>query len=88
MSVTSTHKPISLSPAAQSFKAGFYRHYKGPLYRALGIANHSETLEELVYYQKLDDGSFWVRPLAMFLEEVEIDGNKRPRFEYLGVLLK
>ena len=88
MSVISTHKPISLSPAAKSFRVGFYRHYKGSLYQALGVVHHSETLEELVYYQKLDDGSLWVRPLEMFLGEVELNGVKQPRFTYLGVSLK
>lgn len=79
---------IELSPQAKNFQTGVYRHYKGPLYRALGVVNHSETLEEMVYYQKLDDGSYWVRPLNMFTGEVEIDGVTKPRFEYLGVKSK
>ena len=74
---------IELSDQAKKFKLGTYRHYKGGLYQVLGVANHSETLEEMVYYKHLDDGSFWVRPLKMFLEEVEVDGVKKPRFEYL-----
>jgi len=74
---------IELSDQAKKFKLGTYRHYKGGLYQVLGVANHSETLEEMVYYKHLDDGSFWVRPLKMFLDEVEVDGVKKPRFEYL-----
>lgn len=66
-------------------KPGKYQHYKGKEYRALGLARHSETLEELVVYQALyGDHDLWVRPLKMFSEEVEIDGQKVPRFKYLG----
>lgn len=76
---------ITLSDQAKNLSLGKYRHYKGGLYEVLGVVNHSETLEEMVYYKHLDDGSFWVRPLKLFLEEVDIDGIKKPRFEYLGV---
>lgn len=66
-------------------KLGKYRHYKGNEYEVLGVAKHSETLEDLVVYKKLyGDGGLWVRPLAMFLEQVEVDGKKVPRFEYIG----
>ena len=65
---------------------GLYRHYKGKLYRVHQVVRHSETLEELVLYETLyenDLGKWWVRPLAMFLETVEIDGVVKPRFEWL-----
>jgi hypothetical protein len=63
---------------------GRYRHYKGNDYQVIGIARHSETEEELVVYRKLyGDGSMWVRPLAMFLEDVVVEGRKVPRFEWL-----
>jgi hypothetical protein len=66
-------------------KFGKYRHYKGNEYQIIGVAKHSETLEEMVVYQKLyDDHALWVRPLSMFIEDVEIDGKKIPRFEYIG----
>ena len=65
-------------------KLGKYEHYKGGQYEVLGIAKHSETLEESVFYKKLSDDSFWVRPLKMFTEEVEFDGKKIPRFKYIG----
>ena len=59
-----------------------YEHYKGFLYKVLAIARHSETLEELVVYQALyGEEDIWVRPLAMFLENVEIDGQFQPRFK-------
>ena len=66
---------------------GRYRHFKGNEYEVLGVAKHSETLEELVVYKALyGEHGLWVRPLAMFLEEVEHNGRKVPRFEYIGNL--
>ena len=68
-------------------KLGRYKHYKGKFYIVLGIAKHSEILEELVIYEALyqnPEGKLWVRPLEMFVEEVEIDGKKKPRFEFVS----
>ena len=66
-------------------KLGTYRHYKGNDYEVIGVAKHSETLEELVVYRALyGEHDLWVRPLAMFIEEVEVDGKKVLRFEYIG----
>ncbi|KPX60174.1 Protein of unknown function [Pseudomonas syringae] len=60
---------------------GLYRHYKGPHYRVFSVAKHSETEEEVVFYQALyGDFGMWVRPLNMFLESVEVDGEHVPRF--------
>ena len=60
---------------------GLYRHYKGGEYRVIGTARHSETGELLVVYRCLyDDDSLWVRPLAMFMESVTVDGAEVPRF--------
>ena len=62
----------------------FYRHYKNKPYKLLGIARHSETLEELALYETLyqnDSGKIWVRPKGMFFEDIEINGTVRPRFE-------
>jgi len=74
-----------LSQKAKDFRLGRYRHYKGGEYEAISVARHSETLEELVVYRALyDQGSLWVRPLGMFLEQVEVDGKLVFRFEYLG----
>lgn len=67
-------------------KCGRYRHYKGKEYEILGIARHSETEEELVVYRPLyGKGDLWVRPLGMFVETVEKDGESVARFEYIGV---
>lgn len=64
---------------------GRYRHYKGRDYIVLGVARHSETQEELVVYrQNYGDSSLWVRPKTMFLEQVQVDGAMRPRFEFVG----
>lgn len=65
---------------------GLYKHYKGNFYRVKGIVRHSETLEELVHYEALYEnelGRQWVRPIDMFLSEIEVDGGKRPRFEFV-----
>ena len=60
---------------------GIYRHFKGNLYRVIGVARHSETLEEMVVYRALyGDGELWVRPAAMWNETVERDGYSGPRF--------
>ena len=60
---------------------GLYQHYKGPKYRVFNVARHSETEEEVVFYQALyGDYGFWVRPLSMFVETVEVDGEQVPRF--------
>ena len=60
---------------------GRYRHYKGNEYTVLGVARHSETLEELVVYrQEYGERGLWVRPAAMFAETVEVDGLIVPRF--------
>jgi len=60
---------------------GRYRHYKGNEYTVLGVARHSETLEELVVYrQEYGERGLWVRPAAMFAETVEVDGQIVPRF--------
>jgi hypothetical protein len=66
-------------------KTGKYRHFKGNEYEVLYVAKHSETLEETVVYRALyGEGGVWVRPAAMWEEEVERDGKKFKRFEYIG----
>ena len=57
-------------------KPGRYRHYKGNEYLVLEIARHSETMEELVVYRALyGERGLWVRPRAMFQEDVVIEGK-------------
>lgn len=66
-------------------RTGRYRHFKGNEYRVIGFARHSETGEELVVYQQLyGEHALWVRPAEMFFEIVERDGQRFPRFSYLG----
>lgn len=65
----------------QALQPGRYRHFKGAEYEVIGVARHSETGEALVVYRPLyGDSGLWVRPLAMFLETVEHDGRRVPRF--------
>jgi len=63
---------------------GLYRHYKGGEYRVTGVARHSETEELLVVYQpQYGERDWWVRPLSMFTEQVEIEGRLIPRFQHI-----
>ena len=63
---------------------GRYRHYKGNEYTVLGVARHSETLEEMVIYRaEYGERGVWVRPKAMFLEEVSVAGKTVFRFTYM-----
>ena len=65
-------------------KLGKYKHFKGNEYEVIGIAKHSETLEEMVVYKALyGDGDIWVRPISMWDEEIERDGVKKKRFEFI-----
>jgi cyclomaltodextrinase / maltogenic alpha-amylase / neopullulanase len=83
--IPSENNAIILSSEAKTLELGFYKHYKGNKYQVLGIAIHSETLEELVIYKALYGGRLtWVRPLKMFFETVIINGETKPRFNYLG----
>jgi hypothetical protein len=68
-------------PAMHAIPPGRYRHYKGNEYEVLGVARHSETMEELVVYRALyGEFGLWVRPLAMFRETVVVEGKTVPRF--------
>ncbi len=72
-------------PALPATPLGRYRHYKNLDYEVLGVVRHSETLEPLVLYRALyGERGTWVRPHAMFFEQVQVDGRWRPRFEYVG----
>ena len=65
-------------------KLGKYKHFKGNEYEVIGIANHSETLEEFVIYKALyAEGKIWIRPASMWNEVVEYNGKKVVRFEYI-----
>ena len=66
-------------------KPGRYRHFKGREYEVIGVAKHSETLEEMVVYRQLyGDHGLWVRPASMWEETVERDGKTYKRFTYIG----
>lgn len=63
-----------------------YRHYKGQVYEVIGLARHSETMEELVLYKATyqpEGSNLWVRPKGMFEEDVIVDGQSIKRFAKL-----
>jgi hypothetical protein len=70
---------------------GKYQHFKGNFYRVIGVARHSENpKEEFVVYMALYESkefgkdTLWIRPKKMFIEEVEVNGKKVPRFKFIG----
>ena len=66
-------------------KPGIYQHFKGNRYRVLYVARHSETLEPMVVYQALyGDGGLWVRPAAMWNEQVSRDDYSGTRFIFVA----
>ncbi|MEE4279834.1 MAG: DUF1653 domain-containing protein [Halieaceae bacterium] len=68
-----------------SVTPGRYEHYKGGEYDVYGVARHSETEELLVVYRpRYGEGELWVRPLAMFIESVRVDGDEVPRFKRIA----
>lgn len=75
-------------------KPGKYQHYKGNFYQVFGEALHSENLEEeFVVYKPLyksdlfGKDKFCIRPKKMFMETVEKDGKKIPRFKFINKLV-
>jgi hypothetical protein len=72
-------------PPLPTLAPGLYVHYKGGCYQLVGIARHSETHDPMVVYRpQYGEGAMWVRPFAMFIEDVVIDGVRQPRFKYIG----
>ena len=68
-------------PPLINIPPGLYRHYKGMLYEVIGTVRHSETLEPMTLYRALyGEQGLWVRPAAMFNENMVIDGISQPRF--------
>jgi len=73
----------------QNIKLGKYKHFKGGEYQVLGVAMHSESLETMVIYKplyELKQGELdtWVRPIEMFFDTKELNGETVPRFTYMG----
>lgn len=75
-----------------SLKPGKYKHYKGGEYRVLFVAKGQFSsgdldMQDMVVYESVEPNEvsqYWVRPLSLFLEEVEVGGKMIPRFSYLG----
>lgn len=74
-----------MSDHSDSLPLGQYQHYKGGTYEVLGVAKHSESQERLVVYRPLyGEGGLWVRPLSMFTEMVQQNGQTVPRFSLMA----
>jgi hypothetical protein len=78
--------------SASELRCGVYKHYKGGYYQVLGVGAHTETEELFVVYigltisASLPGPRLRLRPLAMFLEEIEWPtGERAPRFSYIGL---
>lgn len=66
-----------------SLRKGVYKHFKGNEYLVIDTAKHSETEEEhVIYYPLYGDRKLWIRPLTMFTEIIERDGNSFSRFTF------
>lgn len=66
-----------------NIKKGIYRHFKGHKYLVLSEGRDSENQEEVVIYQDIESKKVWCRPKEMFLETVEVEGEEKPRFEFI-----
>jgi hypothetical protein len=68
----------------ETVKPGYYKHFKGEIYKVIGVGRHSETLEEMVIYihdsKEYGKDSLWARPLSMWFERIERDGYSGSRF--------
>lgn len=70
-----------IKEAWKALEGQFFRHFKGNYYQLLHVAWHSETREAQAVYRALyGEGEVWVRPMEMFLEEIERDGARIRRF--------
>ena len=78
MSLSDSLPPLIVTPP------GLYQHYTGMRSEVLGTVRHSESLAPMTLYRALyGEHGLWVRPAAMFNEEVVIAGVRQPRFARL-----
>lgn len=65
-----------------------YKHSKkGTFYKIIALAKHSETLEDLVVYEVEYENpvsKVWVRPLALFVDKIILNGEEKNRFELIS----
>ena len=74
----------------KNIKVGKYRHYKGKYYKVVGVARHSDTLQEFVIYRALYDSrefgkkAWWVKPVSLFTKKIKYKNKRVPRFKYIS----
>lgn len=64
-----------------------WRHYKGKHYKILVFGKQSETGEEMVAYQRQEDGNIYFRPMNLFFLNVEWEGKTLPRFTLINDII-
>lgn len=70
---------------SEPIRPGIYRHFKGGEYEVLELALHSETEQAHVVYRPLyGERRLWVRPLELFADHKQIDGQELARFERIA----
>ncbi len=80
---------ITRKDIAETIKKGIYKHYKGGLYRVIGIGINRDTFKEFVVYEMLYDsqdypkGTIWLRAKDNFLESVKVDNKEVKRFAFM-----
>lgn len=73
-----------LSEQAKNLKPGIYKHFKGGLFQVFFVGRSSEDRsQEFVVYKSQEKGFIWIRPLTMFLENVDRDDYRGPRFSFI-----
>ena len=61
-----------------------WKHYKGNDYKIIILGRHSETAEDMVVYEQMHSGKIYIRPMNLFFNDVEYEGETVPRFTFIS----